>query len=155
MSNDVVYTPEDISKDIVEFFQPYGSMLEPCKGNGAFLKYMPDADWCELSEGRDFFDWNKRVNWIITNPPYSILRKFLEHSCEVADNIVFLVPVAKFFCSYPAIRIIKKYGGLMHVRYYGRGCDIGFKFGFPVGALQFKRGYKGCVTISYYERNNI
>jgi len=30
-------------------------------------------DWTEISEERDFFKYNKMVDWVVTNPPYSIL----------------------------------------------------------------------------------
>ena len=38
---------------MVEFFKPSGRILEPCKGDGVFLKYLPSAEWCEIQEGRD------------------------------------------------------------------------------------------------------
>lgn len=90
--DDVVMTPEYLTKQIIEYFKPTGNTLEPCRGSGNFFKYMPNADWCEIKEGRDFFEYDKKVEWIITNPPYSLLRKFLQKSMEVSDNIVFLCP---------------------------------------------------------------
>ena len=55
--NDVVFTPSHIAKKIVEMFNPQGKILEPCKGEGAFLKYLPeDTLWCEITEGKDFFE---------------------------------------------------------------------------------------------------
>ena len=26
-----------------------------------------DVDWCEISEGKDFFDYNGKVDWIIAH----------------------------------------------------------------------------------------
>lgn len=44
--NDVVFTPDWLAKKIVDMFPIKGKVLEPCKGEGAFLKYLPnDADW--------------------------------------------------------------------------------------------------------------
>ena len=92
--NDVVMTPEYITKQLVEHFRPEGIILEPCKGEGAFMKYLPeDTKWCEITEGKDFFQFNEKVDWIITNPPYSKMRKFIQHSMEVSDNIVFLTTI--------------------------------------------------------------
>lgn len=96
-SNDVVYTPEPLAKAIVNHFKPNGKVLEPCCGAGAFLKYLPNADWCEIERGRDFFDLNGHYDWIVTNPPWSKIRDFLRHSMEVADNIVFLMTVNHAF----------------------------------------------------------
>ena len=45
---------------------------------------------CEIKNGRDFFDYDQRVDWIITNPPFSQMREFLKHSYEIASNVVFL-----------------------------------------------------------------
>lgn len=60
--NDVVLTPDKIAHDVVEHFRPSGRILDPCKGDGAFLKYMPGAEWCEVREGRSFFEWYDPVD---------------------------------------------------------------------------------------------
>lgn len=49
-----------------------------------------DARWCEIAEGRDFMHWQAPVDWIVTNPPWSMFRNFLVHSMRVTKNIVFL-----------------------------------------------------------------
>ena len=88
--NDVVFTPDWLAKQIVGMFDIKGNVLEPCKGEGAFLKYLPeDTEWCEIAEGKNYYDYNKKVDWIVTNPPYSDYNRFLEHSFALADNIVF------------------------------------------------------------------
>ncbi|GAA5150432.1 hypothetical protein GCM10023213_49110 [Prosthecobacter algae] len=92
-SNDVVQTPLELAGRIVKHFKPTGRILEPCKGEGNFLHFMPGASWCEISEGRDFFDWTTPVDWIITNPPWSEIRTFLQHSMDLANDIVFLMTV--------------------------------------------------------------
>ena len=91
--NDKVYTPEPLAKKIVEYFNPKGKLLEPCSGNGSFLKFMKGADWCEFDKGKDFFDYDKTADWVITNPPFSKIRKFLQHLYKLrVKNIVFLCP---------------------------------------------------------------
>jgi len=91
--NDVVMTPEPLAKWIVNYFKPKGKLLEPCCGDGVFLKYMKGADWCEISEGKDFFDYTKTADWVITNPPFSKIRTFLQHCYKLkVKNIVFLCP---------------------------------------------------------------
>lgn len=148
--NDDVFTPEPIAKAIIEMFKPQGTMLEPCKGKGAFLKFMPNADWCEITEGRDFFEYKEKVDWIITNPPYSSYDKFLEHSFELAENIVFLVPLGKVFNSWERLEKIKKWGGIKKIWIIGTGNKCGFPFGFPCGAFYFKKGYTGAnIEIVY------
>jgi len=146
--NDMVFTPDKIAKYIVELFKPEGKILEPCSGNGAFLKYLPTADWCEITKGRDFFDYNKKVDWIVTNPPYSNFDRFLQRSMEIADNIIFLVPIAKMLKSWGTISRIARYGGIKKV-WFSKASKCGFPFGFPVGAFHIKRDYSGQTEIIY------
>ena len=105
--NDVVFTPNKFAKKICSMFPISGDVLEPCRGEGAFMKYLPkNTEWCEITEGRDFFDYNKKVDWIVTNPPYSVFDHFLDHSFELADNVVLLIPVAKVLKSMGTVRKI-------------------------------------------------
>ena len=66
---DIVMTPVYLAKNIIEHFEPTGLILDPCRGEGAFYdNYNTDnKDWCELGEGKDFLEYNKKVDWIITN----------------------------------------------------------------------------------------
>ena len=145
--SDIVYTPDNIAKSIIEHLKPDGKLLDPCKGDGAFYKYMPDADYCEIREDKDFFQYNKKVDWIIGNPPYSIFKEFLEHAFTIADNVSFLVPTNKIFQRQVIMEMINKYGGIKSIIVYGSGTLIGFPFGFSVGNFYFQKGYKGFTEI--------
>lgn len=147
--NDMVYTPDEIAKQIVSIFAPSGKILEPCKGKGAFMKYLPENTlWCEIKEGKDFFEFKEKVDWIITNPPYSTFNEFMTHSFELADNVVFLAPIAKVLKSWGTIITIKKYGGIKKI-WFVPANRCGFPFGFPCGAFHFKKDYKGVVELEY------
>ena len=147
---DVVLTPEHIAKDIIDRFKPSGKCLDPCKGDGAFLKYLPtNSDWCEIREGKDFFEYFKKVDWIVSNPPYSMFVKWVTHSFKIADNIVYLIPVDKPFISYDFMLNLKQYGGIKEMYTIGPGRWCGFNVGFAVGAVYFKRGYKGDIKITF------
>ena len=146
--NDVIFTPDKIAKLIVEMHKPSGKILEPCSGEGAFLRYLPTADWCEITKGRDFFDYKDKVDWIITNPPYSNFDKSLNHSFELAENVIFLVPVAKVLKSWGTIQKIKQYGGIVSI-WLVPASRCGFPFGFPAGAFHFKRNYTGATQFTY------
>ncbi len=148
---DVVLTPEWCAMDIVRWFKPSGSMLDPCRGMGVFHDLMPGADYCEIVEGIDFFEWLQVVDWIISNPPYSILRKWINHSFLVADNIVYLVPLKNIFSPFGLLAEIREYGGICHIRIYGTGSRVGFPMGNAVGAVHFKRNYCGPIGISYFD----
>jgi len=144
-------TPSYVAKDIIEFFSPTGVILEPCRGEGAFYDLLPEGSpWCEIQEGVDFFQFKDKVDWIVTNPPYSIFDKWLDHSLDLADNLVFLIPVNKLLSSLKKLNKIRKFGGIKHIRYYGTGRDIGFPFGFPCGAVYIQKDYVGPIYVTYY-----
>lgn len=147
--NDMITTPIEISKQVIDMFNLYGKVLDPFKGSGSFYDQFPDSvikDWCEINEGRDFFDYVDRVDWIISNPPYSILDDVLDHSFMLADNIVYLLPLSKVVSSMGRIRKINNYGGVPYI-YILSASKCKFPFGFPACAVHFKRGYKGSTEI--------
>jgi len=64
-------------------------VLDPCRGYGAFYNNYPDfvkRDWCEINEDKDFFNYDKKVDWIISNPPYSKIDKWLKKSFSVCKK---------------------------------------------------------------------
>lgn len=148
-TGDAHYTSGIVAKDIVDFFKPIGKCLDPARGKGAFHSLLPEgADWCEITEGKNFFDYKERVDWIVTSPPYSMFNDWMEHSLEIANNIVYLLPVQKVFASWNRLKLLEKWGGVAHIRFYGTGHSIGFPLGFPFGAIHFKKGHKGAIEIS-------
>jgi hypothetical protein len=75
--NDEFMTPPDLAKVLYEWVNPSGTVLDSARGTGNFT--------FDLSTD-DFLNWTEKVDWIVTNPPYSKIDKYLEHSCEVADK---------------------------------------------------------------------
>jgi hypothetical protein len=146
-SNDVVQTPLELAERIVNHFKPEGKILEPCAGEGNFLKFMPTADWCEISKGRDFFDYKNKVDYILTNPPWSKIRLFLQHAMSIADNIVFLVTVNHLWTK-ARVRDIKEMGfGIKEI------CLVEMpksfpQSGFQLGAVYLQRGWMGDIKFS-------
>lgn len=144
--NDVVMTPAETAVEIIKYFNPEGKILEPCRGSGNIYNNLPETKlWCEITEGVDFFNFNDRVDWIFTNPPYSIYDRFLLKSLEVSDNVVFLCPLSKFFRGIKVEKEIYNYGGVKEILHLGTGSKLGFTFGFPVGCIHYQKGYKGDV----------
>ena len=148
---DVVYTPDWVARDMVEFFKPTGRILEPAAGDGAILKYLPGADWCEIEQGRDFYEWVTAVDWIVTNPPYSQFGKFLDHSFLIAPDILFLIPTNKPFNGFEIMTRIEAWGRIKHMRHYGPGSRLGFPIGFAISAIHFQRGYTGPMYTSFFD----
>lgn len=149
--NDVVMTPLKTAKWIIEYFNPQGSILEPCAGKNAFYDQFNNTEKyrCEITEGTDFFEWDDKVDWIITNPPYSIYDHFLEKAFSVSDNVVFFVPIQKALKSEKLERMVLKYGGLKEIIFMGGGRKHKLPFGFAVGCLHYQKGFVGDCKITH------
>lgn len=152
--SDIKYTPNWVAADMVDWFNPTGRILEPSAGNGIFLQYLPlTTEWCEIERGRDFFKWTSQMDWIIGNPPWSAKRfnKWLNHSYELASDIVYLLPIHFMFRSASKLNLCRNLGWIKHARFYGTGTDLDFSMGNPVAAMYFKRGYYGDTSWSWYD----
>ena len=153
---DAVWTPDWCAKDMVGYFKPTGRILEPCRGDGAFTRHLPPGTfWCEITEGRDFFLWADHVDWIVTNPPYSLTRKFLRHSFRVSNNVVFLLPAKNIFSGYGAVRECAGWGGLAAIRWYGTGTMLKFPMGNAMAAMHWKRGHQGTIVETFFEDERV
>lgn len=150
---DSVMTPIHIAELVIKHFQPVGQVLEPCRGTGNIFNLLEEPkDWCEITQGRNFLEYDKKIDWIITNPPYSIYDLFLEKSFELAENVVFLVPLQKAFKSMTTIKMVQNYGGLKEIFVIGGGAKCGFPVGFPVGCLYYKKNYKGDIKLTFISK---
>ncbi|MGI8603655.1 MAG: hypothetical protein ACR2OZ_11740 [Verrucomicrobiales bacterium] len=146
-SNDDVQTPPDLAARIVRHFKPQGRILEPCCGDGSFLRYLPGAEWCEVKKGRDFFRWEERVDWIMTNPPWSRIRDFLQQAMKVADNVVFLMTVNHVWTKARLRDIRTRRFGLREI------CLVEMPLSFPpsgfqLGAIHLQRNWSGPIAFS-------
>lgn len=148
--NDRVYTPNKLAKSITSYFTIYGEVVEPCCGNGSFLKYLPNADWYEIDKGKDFFECKEYYDWSITNPPFSKIRKFLQHHYQLGiKNIVFLCPLNHI------IGLKARLNDMFSNGYSVREIiliDTPKEFpqsGFQWAVTHIKKGYVGDIKISY------
>lgn len=144
--NDKIYTPDDLAQRIVDRFKPSGRILEPCRGSGAFTKAMPGCHWCELDEGIDFLAYWGHWDWIVTNPPYSKFRAFLNHSMEVADNVVFLAPISHMVLKARRRDIKEKGFGVVSILEVDTPKSWP-QSGFQLAATHIKLGYGGLVAL--------
>lgn len=148
---DLVMTPEYLAKEIINHFNPSGIILDPSRGEGAFYDNFPgdDNDWCELGEGRDFLIYNKKVDWIITNPPWSKMQQFLEHGMKVADNIVYLTTI-NHYTTKKRIRDMRKYNfSIAEIYCVSTPTKPWPQLGFQLAAVHTKRNYNGDIKMTY------
>jgi hypothetical protein len=94
---DIFYTPASLVKIHLEEVKPFlngGIILDPFKGKGAYYDMYKEHfsncsfDWCEIEEGKDFFDYDTPIDAIISNPPYSMIDKVLEHSVRLNPKVI-------------------------------------------------------------------
>lgn len=150
--NDLVFTPEKVAKQIIALYdlKTGETVLDAFAGENVFYNNYPNyvnKEWCEINKGVDFFDYTKNVDWIITNPPYSIFDEVMEHSYTIADNIVYLIPLSKLFSSMGRIRKVLNYGNIKSIHLI-TASKCGFPFGFPACVVHIKKGYTGDTLIT-------
>lgn len=69
--------------------------LDPCAGDKAFYDNFPAnilAKYCEINEDKDFFDYNEKVDIIISNPPFvprKLFWDFMTHSMDLASKKIY------------------------------------------------------------------
>ena len=151
--NDKCMTPHLLARKLIRLLPLYDSafikILDPFRGTGAFFNNFPeytDKRWCEIDNGRDFFDCTDKVDWIISNPPYSIFDAVLDHSFDIADNVVYLVPLSKIFSSMARIRKWQNYGNIKNI-WILSASKCGFPFGFPAAFVWWQKDYTGDTHI--------
>lgn len=93
--NDVFLTPIPLAKlaiDMVDVDEA-DVWFDPFKNTGNFYDQFPTENkvWTELLEGRDFFEFNDKVDVICSNPPFSILDEVFEHVIELNPRVITFV----------------------------------------------------------------
>ncbi len=145
--NDCFQTPIYLCEQIIKHFNPQGKILEPCCGDGNFLKVLSNADWCEISKGIDFLEVKGHWDWIITNPPYSKYRDFLNKSMSVADNVIFLQLINATFYKARLRDIKSKCFGIKEIWCVDTPKEFP-QFGFQMGCVYYKKNYHGNIKFN-------
>jgi len=99
--NDVFYTPLSLVKIHLEKMKKYVKegdyILDPFFGSGNYFnlyeEFLPNChyDFTEIEMGKDFFEYNEKVDMIISNPPYSILNAILKKCIQLQPRVISLL----------------------------------------------------------------
>lgn len=147
---DLVMTPEYLAEDIMNHFRPTGKVLDPCKGEGAFLNLMPpNSDWCEISDGVDFMSLFGEYDWIVTNPPWSKMRDFINKGMDVADNVVYLTTINHYTTKARMRDIFSNGFGIKEIYCVPTPDKPWPQLGFQLAAIHIQKGWDGPTTISW------
>ena len=155
--NDKIQTPDNLAMKVVAHFcdQMTGRILEPCCGEGAFVRalkklYDVKVIECEIDRGTDFFDYKDKVDWIVTNPPWSLARKFAQHGYGLAENIIFLINVGHFLGFRARMRDTREAGfGVKEVLLVDTPPSPWPQSGFQLGAVHFQKGWHGATQLTW------
>ena len=115
------YTPKEITKELIKDidFVDNETVLETCRGGGAFYDILPDniiKDWCEIDMGRDFFLHTTPTDISIANPPYQIeidgerknaIIKWMNHQFSITNKECWYLLNGKCWSSMTPIRLNK------------------------------------------------
>lgn len=143
-SDDVVMTPIDLAERLVKHFKPKGKGLEPCCGSGNILRFLDNADWCEIEKGRDFFEYNEKVDYIFTNPAWSKIRPFLQHSMELANDIYFLFTINHLWTKARLKDIQEQGFGIVEICLFDTPKEFP-QSGFQCGMVHIRKNHKDNV----------
>lgn len=123
--NDLFFTPPHLAKQLVNIIDQYGHfehgdiILDPCSGKGAFFhafghclnssknsfKFLE----CEIEKGVDFYEFKQDVDWIISNPPFSDLTKWLNHTMLLnPKGFAYIMPT--YSLTYSRLKEIESFG---------------------------------------------
>lgn len=108
--NDAVMTPLWLAEQCVKWAgtEPGMRVYEPCRGKDGFIGALLaqsatnigvvplNIEWAEITLGRDMFEHDPgQVDLLITNPPYSLLGRFIPHMLNVIrpTRMVLLAPL--------------------------------------------------------------
>lgn len=105
------YTNEQMVKDLIAITPLSGSVLDAGSGkNKVWYKNIPDGlekYECEIEDGVDFLEWDKKVDWIIGNPPFNIGWKFIEKMTEIAQKGIAVLGNINNFNQFTPVRLEK------------------------------------------------
>ena len=63
---------------------------DPFRNSGNYFNQFPTdkKEWSEILDGKDFFEFNKNIDVIVSNPPYSMIDKILEKSVSLNPDVI-------------------------------------------------------------------
>ena len=149
------YTPREVAQELLRdiSFVSSDKTLEPCKGReNRFYDLIPgEKDWCEIEEGRDFFQYTGSPTKVITNPPFhdqnkkNICVSIIEHCLKVATDEVWLLLNNQIFNSLTPCRLhkyLKAGWKMVFIRLLNIPCWYGryFWICFKKGAWEIPEG---------------
>lgn len=143
--NDVFITPLPLAKKQIDFIKSDENDIwfDPFKNNGSYYNQFPTEKkvWAEILEGRDFFEFNEKVDIICSNPPYSMIDNVLKKCIELQPKVIsLLIGVNNLTCK--RIEELNKNNYGLTILHF---CKVFKWFGMSV-IVQFELGKENIVS---------
>ena len=92
-ANDVFITPLELAKKAIDMvdYQENFVLYDTFKNSGSYYNQFPsecEKEWSEILDGKDFFEFDKDIDVICSNPPYSMLDKVIQKSIELKPSTI-------------------------------------------------------------------
>lgn len=162
--NDAIMTPDDLALAIARHFRPAGIVVDPCQGGKAFIRAFDTWSLDEgaavtgvagfditMGEAFDFLTYSvpgKKWDWIITNPPWSKFKAFLEQAMKCANNVVFLDKMNAWGFS-GRLRLLDEAGfGIVEKCRVKQPKKPWPQMGMQLAAVHIRRAYSGPCKLS-------
>jgi len=90
---DIFITPKPLALTHINMISTdYNDKIwfDPFRNSGNYYNQFPTdkKEWTEILDGKDFFDFNKNIDVICSNPPYSMIDKILEKSVSLNPDVI-------------------------------------------------------------------
>jgi len=172
--SDYYATPHELTRRFLDKWNIDKSflILEPCCGQAnAIVRVLQEKGFTNISshdlnvDGVDFLKYNEKVDYLITNPPYSLAYEFIKKAKEVTDKqFAMLLPLSYLHGKkrYDDIWLDKKFP-LKEVILFTRYPMLGYELredgklntGMMVYAFYvWDKNYKGKATIDWIDIND-
>jgi hypothetical protein len=143
--NDVFITPLGLAKKQIDMIEhePDEIWYDPFKNDGSYYNQYPNdnKEWSEILHGRDFFEFDGRVDIICSNPPYSCIDKVLHKCIELNPRVISLL-IGQGNLTAKRIEHLEQHGyGLKKIHM----CKV-FKWYGMSYIVQFERGQSSIMT---------
>ena len=125
VANDTFITPRALGRMHIDAVASYVSdglvWYDPFRhsSEGTYYSQFPSKsrEWAEIEEGRDFFSFSPgAVDVICSNPPYSVLDRVFDRSCDLQPDVISYIIGVNNLTTRRLERMNKRGYGLVYVK---------------------------------------